>query len=609
MGDDSTARNVLSVCSGEDSLYEVIHTRDNSRYIVNEAHILSLKHQDTFEVIDVPISEYTRWSRTAQEAWLGYRTAAVDFFSLTPVLPAGEQPTPYQVGNWLAQGDCESLRVHGIFVDPGTTTGIPRPFKCGTREVRQQLLAGIVDARGASTTSYGHHNNRVNRIIALESRNDDITFMTDVLFVARSLGIGSSLVVDDTNKRLHFHMWWTSTTSSTSPSDFGQSHDMDRMSPLAIVSKGSGAYYGFELDGNGRFALGDFTVTHNTTMALYILSKLQKKGLVVCHKDFLINQWRERIAQFLPNANVGLIKAKVIDVHDKDIVLASLQSLSMKEYGPGVLDQYGFVAIDEVHHTSAEVFSRALPKITSRVMLGLSATLDRKDGLRKVFEWHLGSMVHDPIKKTDTSMMIDMVRYPAHDVNEVYMFNGKLNTAAMLNNLCASPTRNRLIVDKLVEVLRRDPGRRALILSDRRAHLKELERLLNERGFHDVGYYVGGMKEAELDKSAKCEIILGTNMMAAEGMDIPVLNTLVLASPVSSVEQQLGRVQRQKPAARLYVPYTIDIWDDLSIFNNQGVRRGYQILNEAAGQEEEDLKDGVKPLGALAPFAFLPDDV
>ena len=329
-----------------------------------------------------------------------------------------------------------------------------------------------------------------------------------------------------------------------------------------------------------------------TTMALYIASELRSKTLVVCHKEFLINQWRERIEQYLPRARVGLIKAKVLDVSGKDIVLASLQSIAMKEYEPGVFEQFGFVVIDEVHHTSAEVFSRALPKITARVMLGLSATLDRKDGLRKVFEWHLGTVVHAPVVRTDAELVVDVVRYPALELDEIHLFNGKLNVAAMMNALCASAARTKFIVDKLEGVLRADPGRRVLILSDRRAHLRELEELIQARGLGSTGYYVGGMKEADLAASSRCDIILGTNMMAAEGMDIPALNTLILASPVSSVEQQVGRVQRQKPCDRQYVPHVIDVWDDYSIFNNQGVRRqafykkkGFRVLYPTAGRQ------------------------
>ena len=95
----------------------------------------------------------------------------------------------------------------------------------------------------------------------------------------------------------------------------------------------------------------------------------------------------------MPTARVGLIQQGVVDVDGKDIVIAMLQSLSMKSYATEVFAGFGMCCFDECHHLGAEVFSRALVKTSTRYMLGLSATPDRKDRLRRVFEWHLGTVV------------------------------------------------------------------------------------------------------------------------------------------------------------------------------------------------------------------------
>lgn len=363
-----------------------------------------------------------------------------------------------------------------------------------------------------------------------------------------------------------------------------------------------------------------------TTISLYLASVLKKKMLVVCHKEFLINQWRERIQQFLPNAKVGLIKAKALDIDGCDIVIASLQSLAMKDYDPKLFRPFGFVAIDEVHHTSAEVFSQALPKINAQVMLGLSATLERKDGLRKVFEWYLGRPVYSVKKHEDRQMIIDMPHFYESSICRSYgreevMRNGKLNIAAMITSICSHAPRNKLIIDKLETLLKKEPGRQVLILSDRKGHLYELESLIKARNLGSTGFYVGGMKEEALAKSSRCDFILGTNMMAAEGMDIPTLNTLVLASPIGTVEQQLGRIQRQRPHERKYTPYTIDIVDDFSIFSNQGIRRatfykrrGYTIVDDDEVGPPSKSKSGPKRAAATASraspgaCAFLSDE-
>ena len=111
-----------------------------------------------------------------------------------------------------------------------------------------------------------------------------------------------------------------------------------------------------------------------TIMALNIISKLNRKTIIIVHKEFLLNQWRERINEFLPDARIGIIQGPKIDVKNKDIVLAMLQSISIKEYEPEIFEDFGFTIVDECHHIAAEVFSRSLPKITSYYSLGLSAT-------------------------------------------------------------------------------------------------------------------------------------------------------------------------------------------------------------------------------------------
>ena len=100
-----------------------------------------------------------------------------------------------------------------------------------------------------------------------------------------------------------------------------------------------------------------------TIIALYLISKLKKKTIIVVHKEFLLNQWKQRIAEFLPDAKAGRIQGKVVDIENKDIVIGMLQSLSIKDYSDDVFSQFGFSIVDECHHIAAEVFSRSLPKI------------------------------------------------------------------------------------------------------------------------------------------------------------------------------------------------------------------------------------------------------
>ena len=275
-----------------------------------------------------------------------------------------------------------------------------------------------------------------------------------------------------------------------------------------------------------------------TSVALYIACQFKKKTIVVCHKGFLLNQWKERIAQFVPNARVGIIKQDRV-ITDCDIILASLQSLAMRDYDSSIFHGIYLTIIDEIHHTSAEVFSRALPKITAPVMLGLSATLKRADGLSKVFEWHVGSPVFVS-KKRDTSTDVLLLPYDGEDPGfseEIRMWNGKLNVAQMITRLCSYHPRNRFIVDTLKKIIESEPDRKTLILSDRREHLKELERMISRSRIGSVGYYVGGMKEDALKESEGKDVILGTFTMAC------VADTTVMIDPISGKEHTLAEFQ------------------------------------------------------------------
>lgn len=313
-----------------------------------------------------------------------------------------------------------------------------------------------------------------------------------------------------------------------------------------------------------------------TVMAIYLICRLGKKAMVIVHKDFLIQQWKERIQEFAPAARLGLIKAKTIDVVDKDIIIASLQSLSMKDYDPSTFEGIGTMCIDECHHTGAEVFSSAFQKINTMYTLGLSATVKRKDGLSKVFMWYLGDIVYSKKNTKMDIISVSFLPYICRDkayCEECTLFGTKPNTARMINNICEYPDRHEFILKTIQETLLIEPKRRILVLSDRRGHLQSLGGLLLEASMHDFGYYYGGMKQEELKKSETRNIILGTYAMISEGFDVKGLDTLVLASPKSDIVQSVGRILREKPENRMHVPLVIDIVDDFSIFSRQAQKR------------------------------------
>jgi superfamily II DNA or RNA helicase len=312
-----------------------------------------------------------------------------------------------------------------------------------------------------------------------------------------------------------------------------------------------------------------------TVCALYLIASIRRKAMVVVHKDFLLKQWKERIEQYLIGAKVGILKAKVCDVEGKDIVLASLQSLSMKEYDASVFQGFGTLVVDEVHHIGAEVFSRALYKTSFMVTVGLSATPNRKDGLTKVIKWFIGPVIFKASRsRNEMTVTVKTIRYrsdsPEYKTSHT-MYNGKVNMSKMVTSVCEWYPRTQTIISCIHQTKEEDPSRNILVLSDRRSHLDDIAAGLKQHeGFH-VGYYVGGMKEKKLlDTETRCDIILATYSMSAEAMDIPKLDTLLLASPKSDVEQAVGRILRKQGQNAL----VIDILDpSIDVFASQARKR------------------------------------
>jgi superfamily II DNA or RNA helicase len=309
-----------------------------------------------------------------------------------------------------------------------------------------------------------------------------------------------------------------------------------------------------------------------TVCTLKIIAELQLKTLIIVHKTFLMNQWEERIQEFLPGARVGKIQGEIIDVENKDIVIGMLQSLSMKEYPLSLFQGFGFTIIDEVHHISAEVFSRALFKIVTPCMLGLSATMKRKDGLTKVFKMFLGEIVYTKKRDLCDNVLVKVIHYNHPEeiyYKEQYNFRGHVNYSAMIKQLCSFEPRSDFILKLLKDVLLENSEQQIMILGHNKNLLNYLYDNIEKQNICSVGYYIGGMKEKDLKISESKKVIIATYQMAAEGLDIKSLTSLFMVTPKTDVCQAVGRILRKKGGKHLIV----DIVDIHGIFQRQWAKR------------------------------------
>ena len=309
-----------------------------------------------------------------------------------------------------------------------------------------------------------------------------------------------------------------------------------------------------------------------TVMAIKIMGLLKKKTLVIVHKGFLLDQWIERINEFMPDARIGKIQGQVIDIEDKDIVIGMLQSLSMKEYPDDQFSEFGLTIVDEVHHISAEIFVRALQKIVTRFTLGLSATMNRKDGLSKVFKMFLGEIIHKEIRKDDKNVIVKAVQFSTSDEefnrNE-YDYRGNIQFATMIKKLCEFNYRSELILHIITKELQLNEDQQILILGHNKSLLHYLYKAIDSRKIESVGYYIGGMKQKDLKLSEDKKIIIATYSMAAEALDIKSLTSLVFVTPKVDIEQAVGRIMRMEHGKHLI----IDIVDTHETFKKQWAKR------------------------------------
>lgn len=341
MGPDSKPRRVLSLAQGWDEMYRVTPVKGDF-YEVNEAHIISVKmtvrsHKKwgyDGKIFDVSILDYFKKSKYWKHCAKGYRVG-VEFTEKEVSLP------PYFIGAWLGDGTSHLAAIttvdpeiisyidamadwYGLDIridqskdrcptytltshvrgglnivhdrlkqmDVFRNKHIPWKYKTNSRTKRLELLAGLIDTDGS-----------------LDCGGYDLVFKQkvlaeDVVFVARSVGFAAYMkpckkTCTNNRKVGQYYRVFISGDVSQIPVRIRRKKAEVRkqkknvlLTGIKVQSIGKGEYYGFEIDGDGRFLLGDFTVTHNTYMGSAILAeKRPRYGLIITPSQNIAKQW------------------------------------------------------------------------------------------------------------------------------------------------------------------------------------------------------------------------------------------------------------------------------------------------------------------------------
>lgn len=345
MGPDSEHRTVLSTCTGKEMMYKVTPVKGDS-YIVNKSHILSLKKTGTYEIKNISVVDYLKTSKWFKHIHKGWRSG-VDFNS-----PQVEHKIPpYILGIWLGDGchsynlttltspdievvkewksfatsigykvseceyrtdKCPMYRItHGvpklenIFLTNLRNMGygnasdlhIPQCYKTSSVEDRIEILSGIID-------SDGHLSNGMYDLIFKQKR-----LAHDIAFIARSLGLAAYVKLSQkkcqgwVDKKEYFRVSITGDINILRcriPRKQGNIRKQIKsvlVTGINVKPIGIGDYYGFEIDGDHLFMLGDFTVTHNTVCFTGVLAEHQGHSCAIAHRQELVGQMSMTLAK------------------------------------------------------------------------------------------------------------------------------------------------------------------------------------------------------------------------------------------------------------------------------------------------------------------------
>jgi superfamily II DNA or RNA helicase len=306
-------------------------------------------------------------------------------------------------------------------------------------------------------------------------------------------------------------------------------------------------------------------------MALFIVAALGRKTAIVCNRTVLMDQWADAIAKFLGPHNVTKLQGS--DSIEKavkgDIMIASIDTL-VSGVSRDLLRPFGLVVVDEMHHLAAATLVHSVPTFPSKYTLGLTATPVRSDGLEHALYWLTGPVgavyqrVPEITGKTGT-VEVRKIVFTKGIQKEIVYFNGTLGFSSMITELSCDSTRNALLIDILHWCM--GNRNRTVVVTSLVEHAKTL------RNAMPAGFPTSLMAGNQKDRAAaaKTSMIFATYSMLEEGYDDPTLDTLILATPRSNVQQTVGRIEREAPGKA--VPLVFDIVDSFSLFPNMFWKR------------------------------------
>jgi superfamily II DNA or RNA helicase/very-short-patch-repair endonuclease len=300
------------------------------------------------------------------------------------------------------------------------------------------------------------------------------------------------------------------------------------------------------------------TAFGKTVLAAWLIAKRGVNTLILVHRQQLLEQWIERLSQFLgcPAKSIGRIGGGRRQITGS-LDVAIIQSLVRKGEVNDLVGAYGHLVVDECHHLSAHSFDLVARRAKAKYVTGLSATVTRKDGHHPIIFMQCGPVRHrvDARQQAAERPFTHSVFVRPTNFRDMAaaLPDQRFEFTRLYAALVADRTRNQLICEDVIAAVR--AGRCPLVLTERTEHLQQLAARLSAE-IKQVIVLQGGMGKNELRAAAASmaeipatsgQVLLATGRYIGEGFDHPRLDTLFLALPVSwrgTIAQYVGRLHR-----------------------------------------------------------------
>ena len=277
-----------------------------------------------------------------------------------------------------------------------------------------------------------------------------------------------------------------------------------------------------------------------TFTGLAIAGKLGQKTLVVTHTVPLRNQWAKEVEKVY-GIRPGIIGSGNFDI-EPPVVIGNTQTLYRKL--AEIRKAFGTIILDEMHHVSSPTFSRIIDTNLARYKVGLSGTIERKDGKHVVFRDYFGSKIFKPPKENFMTPTIDVYR------SEVRFMDGaNIPWANRVNNLANNEEYVHSV--SMLAAYYAARGHKVLVVSDRVHFLKNCTQLVGEKAICVTGEVPHEERETLIDEITygDKEILFGTQAIFSEGISVNALSCLILGTPINNeplLTQLIGRVIREQ---------------------------------------------------------------